>query len=72
MRRGASNSSGISAPVFHHVPKGAVVDPIVRNCRGVHRWRVVGFSYQAHEIREKCAACGATQSRTFIERREAS
>jgi len=71
VRRGAPTAHGIGPQMFHHVPKGAVVDPIVRNCRGVHRWRVVGFSYQAHEIREKCAACGETQSRTFIERREA-
>jgi len=71
MRRGAAKAHGIGAPVFS-VPKATVVDPIVRNCRGVHRWRAVAFSYQAHEIREKCAACGETQSRTFIERREAS
>jgi len=71
MRRGATTASGIGAPMLS-VPQATVVDPIVRDCRGLHtRWRVVGFSYEKREITERCVACGETQERNF-ERREAS
>lgn len=67
MKHGAQNANQITGPVVH-VPRNVAVDPIVRHCRGVHRWRVVSFSFEHRRIREKCVACGRKKSRTFHRR----
>lgn len=72
MKHGAKRADQITGPVVH-VPPNVAVEPWTRDCRGAHRWRVVAFSFEHRRIRERCAACGTSETRTFdtFERREA-
>lgn len=45
------------------IPRDAVRDEIVRQCRGAHRWRVTSFSLRERTIGEKCTACGLERTK---------
>lgn len=34
-----------------------------KDCRGAHRWRVVGFSLRERTLTERCTACGRERVR---------
>lgn len=71
MRRGAKNSSQMAGWPSVNVKPGTVVDRLEPVCRGAHRMRVTAFSFERRELEEKGVSCGRTESRTFLQRREA-